>query len=510
MVLLISDPKNKTLLCQACHQKFNTPWSLLKHAQNVHFLQIYLEQNYGIQSLQVLDDPAIKPPSLGMNAISLTQTHICGNLSTTEDIDSTDKIQSGPEPTLKDASKPASAELASSEPTLSELVSSEPASVKPDSSQMDATTSNSTESEVDDNEVNVKQVPLKTATVDMAGKTRRKTSESATQTLTKVSSSSDTENKEGGSFNEDQKCCDDQDCGITVMPGTHESLKKCCSAVLPKKRKRHMEIKHRISALARLRRQRMRSNSPASIFIDVAPDSGGFTSQTLSTEKLTGTKNKTGDLTIHATSNSTNPRLHSLCSSIKQKSVIIQPGSTFSIPVSYAVGSLPPAIRIIGSDFQRAISSAASSGMKLLSTTAHSTVLPSSIATVKLASESENSMVTGQNSSSEDSKYMESTTISPDLSVIQGMIGQIFSEKTASSAAMSDHDIAADELSLMDDSGATMSEQSDSLMSFARDFRGKKRRYPTSRPYKCDQCDNAFNQRIHLKKHQSKHTGMRK
>ena len=36
---------------------------------------------------------------------------------------------------------------------------------------------------------------------------------------------------------------------------------------------------------------------------------------------------------------------------------------------------------------------------------------------------------------------------------------------------------------------------------------GKKRRYPTSRPYKCGECDQAFNQPIHLKKHMSKHTG---
>ena len=36
----------------------------------------------------------------------------------------------------------------------------------------------------------------------------------------------------------------------------------------------------------------------------------------------------------------------------------------------------------------------------------------------------------------------------------------------------------------------------------------RKRKYPTSRPFKCDQCDHSFNQRIHLKKHLSKHTGM--
>lgn len=36
---------------------------------------------------------------------------------------------------------------------------------------------------------------------------------------------------------------------------------------------------------------------------------------------------------------------------------------------------------------------------------------------------------------------------------------------------------------------------------------GKKRRYPTTRPFKCDHCEHSFNQRIHLKKHLSKHTG---
>ena len=37
--------------------------------------------------------------------------------------------------------------------------------------------------------------------------------------------------------------------------------------------------------------------------------------------------------------------------------------------------------------------------------------------------------------------------------------------------------------------------------------RTKRRRYPTSRPFKCEQCGRGFNQRIHLRKHQSKHTG---
>ncbi|ELT97070.1 hypothetical protein CAPTEDRAFT_181403 [Capitella teleta] len=37
----------------------------------------------------------------------------------------------------------------------------------------------------------------------------------------------------------------------------------------------------------------------------------------------------------------------------------------------------------------------------------------------------------------------------------------------------------------------------------------KKRKYPTSKPFKCNVCDRSFNQRIHLKKHESKHTGIK-
>ena len=34
-----------------------------------------------------------------------------------------------------------------------------------------------------------------------------------------------------------------------------------------------------------------------------------------------------------------------------------------------------------------------------------------------------------------------------------------------------------------------------------------KKKYPTSKPFKCDHCGDSFNQRVHLKKHSFKHTG---
>ena len=40
----------KQLLCGSCLQRFDTPWSLLKHAQNTHALQIYLQNNAALFS----------------------------------------------------------------------------------------------------------------------------------------------------------------------------------------------------------------------------------------------------------------------------------------------------------------------------------------------------------------------------------------------------------------------------------------------------------------------------
>lgn len=37
----------------------------------------------------------------------------------------------------------------------------------------------------------------------------------------------------------------------------------------------------------------------------------------------------------------------------------------------------------------------------------------------------------------------------------------------------------------------------------------RKRKYPTTKPFSCEVCKEGFNQRIHLKKHMSKHTGIK-
>lgn len=37
----------------------------------------------------------------------------------------------------------------------------------------------------------------------------------------------------------------------------------------------------------------------------------------------------------------------------------------------------------------------------------------------------------------------------------------------------------------------------------------RKRKYPTTKPFSCEECKESFNQRIHLKKHMSKHTGIK-
>ena len=62
--------------------------------------------------------------------------------------------------------------------------------------------------------------------------------------------------------------------------GTHETIKKCCAAVLPKKRKRHMETKHMPNFWSRYSRRRYfcgnrklnRSSSSSTIYIDLETD----------------------------------------------------------------------------------------------------------------------------------------------------------------------------------------------------------------------------------------------
>jgi len=225
-------------------------------------------------------------------------------------------------------------------------------------------------------------------------------------------------------------------------------LGKCCSSVLPKKRKRHMEIKHGSSR----KRSPIVSSGPTSIYIDLEPGSEGHSFQASVSHDAVQ-----NSITAAETESVNMPR-----PSLRRRSVIIQPGMTFSIPVSHTSASLAPSC---------------SYPVAANSTTTTATGLPEQKST------NEEHI---QDASVLGSKPRGSDTVTCD-------------------PVLEAADSAGEQKNSVDDSfhdGFLGEEQGQ-----GKTLEHRRRRYPTSRPFKCDQCDNAFNQRIHLKKHQSKHTG---
>ncbi|XP_033754027.1 transcription factor Sp1-like isoform X2 [Pecten maximus] len=241
---------------------------------------------------------------------------------------------------------------------------------------------------------------------------------------------------------DDEACCGRQYCGVTVIPGTHENTRKCCSSVLPKKRKRHMETKHMSYSWSRYNRRRLyggldKGRSAGTIYIDVEDvrdDPPRSQTRTYSQGDLQVSREGKSDTCMTS-----------------RGSVILQPGATFSIPLPY---------------------STVSSGRS-----PRTSIIPISGAERRPPSEFPLPTDSPSQSLSQDQKSP------PDIP------GEI--DQSGNFSEMSNSDTGSE----------------NNLDPNCSYYQGRKRRYPTSRPFKCDQCDNAFNQRIHLKKHMSKHTG---
>ena len=244
-----------------------------------------------------------------------------------------------------------------------------------------------------------------------------------------------------------EPCCDTQGCGITIIPGSHQRLQKCCNAVVPKKRKRHFETKHMpfswsSSKYAKRRmlqgsRERQYSGSKGSgsstIYIDVEPAHYG--PETTSTSSST-------ESTLHVTQTpAAGERV--LTSQGKPRSLILKPGAVFSIPFTY---SIP-----------------VSKSSKLL--------VPARTPQQPLAASSLDS------SGSHDGQTGSKSSNTVDQEMVQSITDDV----------------------------TNVTEEIDVIPILEETWR---RKYPTSKPFKCEVCSLAFNQRIHLKKHMSKHTGI--
>lgn len=245
-------------------------------------------------------------------------------------------------------------------------------------------------------------------------------------------------------------CCRRQGCGVTVIPGTHENTRKCCSSVLPKKRKRHIETKHMPYSWSRYNRHRLYSGMDkarvgGTIYIDVE-DVGSDLSRSQSRED----NSRQINLEVSGRSEASSPPNVNVTSTMTSRgSVILQPGAIFSIPLPYNVPS------------QRRTSA--------------------------------------QRETHHTNKSTDDDTMSEPVTTEQEVPQSTASEQSVSMTTppifVSSSVDANSDAGLFDPSGVF--------------YHSRKRRYPTSRPFKCDQCDDAFNQRIHLKKHMSKHTGIK-
>jgi hypothetical protein len=260
------------------------------------------------------------------------------------------------------------------------------------------------------------------------------------------------------------------------MPGTHAELEKCCSAVVPKKRKRHIATKHlsnigsaestgryfskanRFSARARMRSRMAAASAatsyPANIYIDLAANHDDISyTVTQGNNASWQSQSKTTRFASSRVKQHVDGKSQNYGESFQ--SVIIQPGSTLSIPVAYRKPIVASQSRLGRGAF--------GAGVEV----------------VEIDSSAVASMMERESLQHQDHDQYDET--------VQSLV-LCNSEDSRQSAGNAED--------TMQDGDMTPPRKG-----------YKRRRYPTSKPFKCDKCEDSFNQRIHLKKHQSKHTG---
>jgi len=388
----------ETLLCQSCPLQFGTPWSLLKHAQNVHALKIYLDQGQTDSSIGVCLNSEDILWSVGVNG-KVAKQSASGGLGT----------------------------------SLNESLSYQ----VPGSCSLNVNT--------EDN-----------AVVDGNSCSAINTTTNVRSTVLTAVSDLDSEN-----INPIQPAVDSEEASRSAA-----ILEKCCTAVVPKKRKRHMEIKHGGSSGSNARkRTHSIQNAPTSIYIDLEPGAEG--------QVFKASLSRGEDECQQSKSNAHNEWTSTVTGGVRRHSVIIQPGTTFSIPVSYA------------------------SNMTM------SGVPTSFYCSPTFPSQHDQTGARDREQADvgENQKY---SGVELTVGEYSRRVGK--SMESIRDAMMCD----ASNVSTMNsedfqgyDDGQPDEQDQDGNQSQHQ----KRRRYPTSRPFKCDQCNDSFNQRVHLKKHQSKHTG---
>lgn len=273
-------------------------------------------------------------------------------------------------------------------------------------------------------------------------------------------------------------CCSDQGCGVTVIPGSHEHLKKCCNAVVPKKRKRHIEQKHMpfawgssryasrrllyrskaCNAARAISSQLLSKQSGGTIYIDVEPESlmSDDSQPSCSGASQATSFRVTQTMAQHDSSTASDRYMQPSSESPKKHSLILKPGAVFSIPFSYTIPT-SSAVPVVS---ERTVITGNTFGPMLESSESQS---------------SPESAMVGSNG--EPVSNIQDTSQQNQSGTKDIIRTSILARKTS-----------RDPVSLGEDD------------SIPKTF--------SSKPFQCEKCTMTFNQRIHLKKHMSKHTGI--
>ncbi|XP_046544143.1 zinc finger protein 579-like isoform X2 [Haliotis rubra] len=316
-------------------------------------------------------------------------------------------------------------------------------------------------------------------------------------------------------------CCNSKECCVTIIPGTHERPKKCCSAVVPKKRKRHMEEHMSGEGDRELTEEQDMmdehedpekdcdeenesdngddgdegddNGSRDAIYIDFRPrDNGTGKPSDEDRDEEVDSDQSWGTVEVRQGRAQEDSGGTTQCSSESSdthsdRPIFMQRGMTFSIPVSYSPSSNPNS---------RPTAAGTSNTIRSNPLVAYSlpkqTTLSVGTSGVMTISSNTAPFVMGPHNLAQVLRLQ--TRDNGDAGCSQ----EEPAEDDEESRLMIDIDSGQEDEGMDNDNDGSPEKGG-----------GKKRRYPTSRPFKCDQCDHAFNQRIHLKKHMSKHTGVK-
>lgn len=458
--------KVNDLVCQSCPLVFGTAWSLLRHAQKVHALKIYLEKSSEeLVKAQASQKAQIDESQVIAACLKDFRTTEQGH----EEFDGPKDLENATQEWHKGNSKNSGRESGTSEAFLladSAYASSE--MVEPPHSARDIQKAGRCNEVLSDN------------VLEGSRRSMEQKEDNDLNIHLEIVDNDDDNDSDAMRCAKLESSCALTDRKVPAVPPQRvadATFKKCCSSVVPKKRKRHIETKHMMvgigSGSSKSRRRLMSPvEVPTSIYIDFQPQDEyrgkcniepsyrqrvfcSADSQSCETNAQRVLENR------QCLGESETQRSFNNCS------VLTDPSS---IPVSYAANASP----LIP------IYNASKPGFSL---PVPEKVVPNA------ATERKNWNYDRFGQSAEDHNTRP-----------------VLKDQAESRSFLIELPLYS-QCSVSDVSGLSEREMGFGLGQGSDSQGQKKRRYPTSRPFKCDKCEDSFNQRIHLQKHQSKHTG---